>query len=133
MSTRFPAGRWLFAGALLAVATAGMAEVPPRNAVPVKITPEMIRQASAAVQPTQGLPSLPTGEYQAHDVNRDTPAILEHIPNGCSRKGGSLCYDYRTGHAVYKPMRKLLPEIPGMTSANLSVHRDKIVAEYSFK
>lgn len=123
---------WIFAAALLAVATAGMAETPPRHVAPVKITPELILQASELPQPSQDSPYLLRRDVQAHDLFRDTPKNLEHVPNGCSHNNASLCFDYRTGHAVYKPMRKLLPEIPGMTAHNLSLRRGKIVAQYTF-
>ena len=121
-----------FAAAMLAVATAAMAEAPPRNGALVKITPEMIQQAAEAPQPAKDSPYLLRKEVPPNDIFRDMPRSLEHIPNSCSQKSGSLCFDYRTGHAVYKPMRKLLPEIPGMTPHNLSIRRDKIVAQYSF-
>ena len=55
------------------------------------------------------------------------------MPNGCAHNSAALCYDYRTGRAVYKPTRKLLPGIPGLTPHNLAIHRDRIVAQYTFK
>lgn len=58
---------------------------------------------------------------------------IEHIPNACSQHSGSLCFDYRAGRAVYKPMRSLLPPIPGMTPHNFSIRRDKVVVQYTFK
>jgi hypothetical protein len=67
------------------------------------------------------------------EASRNAPGNAEYLPHGCSRKGGALCFDYRSGHAVYKPMRKLLPEIPGMTPHNLSINRGRIIAQYTFK
>ena len=132
MSVKFLPVPWFVAAALMAVATAGMAEAPPRNAAPVKITPEIIRQALEVAPPSKDSPTLLRKDYQPNDIFHETPRNLEHIPNGCAHNTGSLCYDYRTGHAVYKPMRKLLPEIPGMTPHNISIRRDKIVAQYTF-
>lgn len=133
MRKEFLSVPWLLAMALMAASTTGTAEAPPRNTVPVQITPQMIQQASAPAQPTKDSPYLLRPEDPPHDIFHDTPRNLEHIPNGCSRNGESLCFDYRSGHAVYKPTRKLLPEIPGMTPHNLSIRRNKIVAQYTFK
>jgi hypothetical protein len=68
-----------------------------------------------------------------HGANREPAGHLDSVPNSCARNGGGLCYDYRSGHAVYKPMRSLLPHIPGMTPQNLVIHRNRIVAKYTFK
>lgn len=133
MSAKLPMAPWLFAGAMMAVATSGMAEAPLWKPVPVKFTPEMIQQASKAAQPSRDRSSLLHKEHQTQELFRDTSKNIAHVPNGCSQNSGSLCFDYRTGRAVYKPMRKLLPEIPGMTPHNLSIRRDKIVAQYTFK
>ena len=57
----------------------------------------------------------------------------EPIPGACSTSGGALCYDYRTGRAVFKPARELMPEIGGMRRENLILKRDKITFNYSFK
>ena len=133
MSAKMPMAPWLFAGAMMAVATSGMAEAPPWKSVPVKFTPEMIQQASKAAQPSQDRSYLRHKEYQTQELFRDTSKNITHVPNGCSQNSGSLCFDYRSGRAVYKPMRQLLPAIPGMTPHNLSIRRDKIVAQYTFK
>ncbi len=54
-------------------------------------------------------------------------------PNACGHGTSSLCYDYRTGSAIYKPMAGLLPAIPGLTPRNLTIRRNAIVASYTFK
>lgn len=55
------------------------------------------------------------------------------IPGSCARAGDSLCYDYRQGRVVYKPARRLMPEIAGLRRESLSVKRDKVTLNYSFK
>ena len=137
-ATRLPT---LVGIALLGVAATCMAEVSPKNLLAVKITPELIRQAAAAItnaQPPRRL-TVSGSDYSlqpAHplpDILPHTSKNLDHLPNGCANSNASLCFDYRSGRAVYKPMRKLLPQIPGMTPHNLSMHRDKVVAQYTFK
>ena len=132
MSVTSPPVLWLFAGTLMAASTVGLAEAPPRSDAPVKTAPEPILQATKMVPPkTRSAP--PRELYPAQDLFRVAPRRVEHIPNGCTSNSASLCFDYRTGRALYKPMRRLLPRIPGMTPHNLSIHRDKVVAQYTFK
>ncbi len=117
----------------MTVATTGIAEAPQRNIAPIMITPEMIQHASKAVQPPKDLSTRMRAAYQPHDPLTSTSGEHPHHPGGCAQNSGSLCFDYRTGSALYKPMRKLLPDIPGMTPHNLSIRRNRIVAEYTFK
>ena len=127
----------------LAVSGTGMADVPALKpvAVAVTITLAIIRQAtqvsSSQISQPPSLQSGPAANFAnlfpSHDIFRDTPKNLDGIPNGCARHSASLCYDYRSGRAIYKPTRRLLPAIPGMTPHNLAVHRDKVVAQYTFK
>ncbi len=133
MGARILHGSGLFAAALIAVTTSVMAEPLPRNALRTRIAPESVPQSALAAQPIVDSSYHPVDEHPAHDLFRDTSRQPDHIPNACTQKSGSLCFDYRTGHAVYKPMRRLLPAIPGMTPHNLSIRRNRIVAEYRFK
>ncbi|MEO8102135.1 MAG: hypothetical protein ABI790_06390 [Betaproteobacteria bacterium] len=133
MNSTYLHRRALLATAMLVVATAGMAEAPPRRSVSTSITPEIVQQAALAAQsPAEQSIRLPD-DRPAYDLFHDTSRQPDHLPNACTQKSGSLCFDYRTGHAMYKPMRRLLPAIPGMTPHNLSIRRNRIVAEYRFK
>lgn len=135
MNARLQTFKWLLTLVITSVAMAGIADVPrnePPNASPAKMTPELLKQASRALPSTSGL------SYQLRTVEKTRrltyapPTDSLGLPHGCAQKSGALCYDYRAGHAVYKPMRKLLPTIPGMTPDNLSIRRNKVVARYSF-
>lgn len=90
--------------------------------------------------------ALPTGKpLDLSSINAHAPlASSEPInltahhdaksaPNACGNGASSLCYDYRTGSAIYKPMAGLLPTIPGLTPRNLAIRRNGIVASYTFK
>lgn len=137
MYLNFPRDLRLLLAIPMATATAGMAEMSSGKTSPVKVTPEMIHQVSRQEQLEQ--PSLRTRpplirkDNDSIDIFRGSPRTLERLPNACDQNSGSLCFDYRSGRTVYKPMRKLLPEIPGMTAHNLSLRRNKIVAQYTFK
>jgi hypothetical protein len=62
-------------------------------------------------------------EYESKDV-----------PNSCSASAStSLCYDYKSGRAVYKPTRNWMPDIPGMRPESITMKRDKLAFNYSFK
>jgi hypothetical protein len=134
MNTKLLPGTALLTFVLVSMATVGMAEVQPPDAVPTKLAREIsIKQALRTVTPSQSLQTVMRQEYPAQEIFQSAPKNLERLPNGCEQKGASLCYDYRSGRAMYKPMRKLLPGLPGMTPHNLSIHRNRIVAQYSFK
>jgi len=128
-----------YAVLLISAASASFADTPAHNATPVppvRITAEIIHEATiapAAPARDGSSPVLTRELPPPHDMFRDSPRNLENIPNGCSHNNASLCFDYRTGSAMYKPMRGYLPGIPGMTPHNLSIHRNKIVAQYTFK
>ena len=133
MSTKFLLTLWPVSAAMIAAPMLSMAEVPPRTGAPVAITPEMLQPVPTPLQPSKNAPYRPGKEDEAQTIFRATPKTLEQIPNACSQSSGSPCFDYRNGHAVYKPMRTLLSAISGMTPHNLSLRRDKIVAQYTFK
>ena len=133
MNTKFLLNVWSLAAALSATPMLSMAEAPPRGITPVANIPEMIPQAAMTVLPSRTAPYRLQKDVEPLNIFREAPKSLEQIPNACSKASGALCYDYRTGHAVYKPMRTLLPPISGMTPHNLSLRRDKIVAQYTFK
>ena len=134
MVAKFLPGNTLAAFALMVISTVAMADVTPLSTPPVKVARTiLIQQALGTVQRAQDLPTLTRQAYPAQNIAQDTPKNLDHLPNSCAQNSGSLCYDYRSGRAMYKPMRNLLPGIPGMTPHNLSLHRDKIVAQYTFK
>jgi hypothetical protein len=61
-------------------------------------------------------------------------AESKYVPNSCSSaESTSLCYDYKSGRAVYKPTRNWMPEIPGMRPESITMKRDKLAFNYSFK
>ncbi len=123
--------RWLLTIAIVSLASAGIAEIP-RGVPLAKMTPELFKQASKALPSTTGLSFHLRAEEQVPHLTYAAADGQRQLPHGCAKQSGALCYDYRGGHAVYKPMRKLLPDIPGMTPDNLSIRRNKIIARYSF-
>ncbi len=132
MSTTVLTIRCLLTMVIVSIASVGIAEVT-RSGPQAKMTPEMLKQASKALPSTTGLSYHLRQEEQAKQSAYAAPGSHLLPPHGCAQQSGALCYDYRAGHAVYKPMQKLLPAIPGMTPDDLSFRRNKIVARYSFK
>ena len=93
------------------------------------------------LQPKSILQSGVTAPYLAQALSGAPSAVLsapnsldrEPIPGSCANSNGTLCYDYRTGRAIYKPARELMPEIAGMHRESLTLKRDKITLNYSFR
>lgn len=95
----------------------------------------MIQRAALQASPLQDFSSL---HAQAQFVRLEPLGLPVQLngklpPNACGYDTSSLCYDYRTGSAVYKPMAALLPTIPGLTPQNLSIRHSTIVVSYTFK
>ena len=58
----------------------------------------------------------------------------EPRPRGaCENNGGNLCYDVDSRRVVYRPIRKYMPAVDGLTPENISVKRNGIVLKYSFR
>jgi len=61
-------------------------------------------------------------------------AESKEVPNSCSAQhSASLCYDYKHGRTVYKPLRRWMPDIPGTRPESITLKRDKLAFNYSFK
>jgi hypothetical protein len=60
---------------------------------------------------------------------RDNP--LAQSRSSCTADH-DLCYDANSGHIVFKPIRRFMPDIPGMTAENITLKRDRITLRYSF-
>ena len=96
---------------LLSVALCGFAATTFADMLPV---PPLLRMQPAATT-------------LSREVGRD----LGH--NACAHSGAALCYDYRTGRAVFKPARALLPKINGLRGESITLKRQGLYANYSFK
>jgi hypothetical protein len=44
----------------------------------------------------------------------------------------SLCYDQSSGHLEYKPARKFMPDLPGLSPDGISLKKDRINFKYTF-
>jgi hypothetical protein len=133
MRARFQVIPGYFAAALLAASTGCLAEAALRTVTPLMVTSAMLQEAATPVLPAKSAPYLRRELAQPPERIHLPITPVGIMPNDCARNSGALCYDYRSGRAVYKPMRSFLPAIPGMTAHNLSIHRDKVVAQYTFK
>ena len=95
-----------------------------------KLQAKSVQQSAAVVPFYPGVVDIPAPLPQlAPPKNLDR----EPIPGACSTSVGALCYDYRTGRAVFKPARELMPDISGMRRENITLKRDKVTFSYSFK
>jgi hypothetical protein len=125
----------LFAILVLSMAgwhPAGAADALPGTATisTLKITTEALRSPR---EPSRDLDAALRGDDRLANLLRAPAAAEEQVSDRCKDPGASLCYDTRTRKFIYKPMRRFLPEIPGMTPHNLALSRNKITASYTFK
>jgi len=92
------------------------------------------------LKPKISTPSANAAPFSAYAAGQDMPTLTpyaglerEPIPGSCAVSTSMVCYDYRDGKAVFKPSRALMPEISGMRRESLTLKRDKITLNYSFK
>jgi hypothetical protein len=103
-------------------------------------SPAFNLKMKAAAQTSANAANAGTAPFRAEAAPRvpgtlrpSASAQLEPLPGSCSPTGATLCYDYRTGSSVFKPSRALMPEIRGMQRESLTLKRNKLAFNYSFK
>jgi hypothetical protein len=96
----------------------------------LQLKPKLLASSSAAAAPA------PFAVAQSDDSRPlDLGASAPHRDGNRSACGieSTWCYDATDGgRIVYKPARRLMPHINGLTPENISVKRDRIVFRYSF-
>jgi hypothetical protein len=122
----------IFAAAISAGNPAGAAEPVALAIAPLtlKITVEALR---APREPSKEVDAALRGNDRIADLLRAPVPAADLVADRCRDPSASLCYDARSRKVIYKPMRSLLPGIPGMTPHNLTLSRNKITASYTFK
>lgn len=96
----------------------------------LQLKPKLLAPSAAAAAPA------PFAVPQADDARAlDLAASAPRREGSRSACGidSAWCYDATDGgRIVYKPARRFMPQINGLTPENISVKRDRIVFRYSF-
>ena len=85
--------------------------------------------------------SLKTGEAPFAAGRRDTLPVLlmreeqeRRGPQGaCNQSAADVCYDMSAGRIVYRPARRFMPSIDGLTAESISLRHDRIILKYTFR
>jgi hypothetical protein len=115
---------------LVLTACAFPAQAPAQEHLGLKLQAKNVQQSGILAPFNAGVVDVPAPLTQLAPPNAPD---REPIPGACSTFGGALCYDYRAGRAVFTPARELMPEISGMRREGLTLKRDKVTFNYSFK
>lgn len=115
---------------LVLTACAFPAPAPAQEHLGLKLQAKSVQQSGILAPFNAGLVDVPGPLTQLAPPN--TPD-REPIPGACSTSGGALCYDYKTERAVFTPALELMPEISGMRREGLTLKRQKVTFNYSFK
>jgi hypothetical protein len=95
----------------------------------------LLLRSKAAIEtaaPHRSAPYVqPLGEPERAPLFAPRDVRQEQSRSSCASQR-ALCYDQESGHIVYKPARRLLPDIPGLSPDGISLKRDKIVLKYTF-
>ena len=55
-------------------------------------------------------------------------------PQGaCSQSAADVCYDLSAGRIVYRPARRFMPRVEGLTAESISLRHDRVILKYSFR
>ena len=55
------------------------------------------------------------------------------LRGSCETAAKDLCFDAADGRVVYRPARKYMPKLDGLTPENVSLRGHRITFKYSFK
>jgi hypothetical protein len=87
---------------------------------------EAVAKVAPALAPAPARNSLP-------DLNNGVDLDGRTLTGACSQASTDVCYDYKQGRLIYRPARNWMPEISGFKPEHISVRRDKVTFQYSFK
>lgn len=100
-------------------------------------TAEILRKAKGYAVPA------PANRVAVGDPLEIPAAMFDLVPRSdhgvptprgaCEGNASNLCYDVDSKRIVYRPIRKYMPTVEGLTPENISVKRNAIVLKYSFK
>jgi hypothetical protein len=72
----------------------------------------------------------------AHDGLPGTPSPQSGYRGpraACEHSGSDLCYDLADRRIVYRPARRYMPQLDGLTAESVSLRRDGVRLRYSFR
>jgi hypothetical protein len=75
------------------------------------------------LQARDPLPAMILREEQESRAGRGT----------CQHSANDLCYDLSEGRVSYRPIRRYMPRVDGLTAESISVRHDRVVFKYSFR
>jgi hypothetical protein len=74
---------------------------------------------------------------RARDSSPDLAFREERLLRGpqgaCEYSKGDVCYDAADARLVYRPARRYMPKVDGLTPESVSLRPNRIVLKYSFK
>ena len=121
----------LLLAAALALSSSPDASAAAEAAKPLQLKPKAALAAAAVVPGHDNAPFVTPLAEPALDLA--PRASQRHSPNSACGPESTLCYDMSDGgRIVFRPARKLMPDLPGLTRENISVKRDRVVFRYSF-
>ena len=97
----------------------------------LQLKPKLLASSTAASAPAPFTAVPQSEDARALDLGAAAPR-REGARSACGIDS-TWCYDATEGgRIVYKPARRFMPQINGLTPENISVKRDRIVFRYSF-
>lgn len=109
-----------------------VAALPAAAAEGVELSHRARTQAAASVAKSAEAPFRSARDPMPELLMREEQE--RRLPKGaCEHNTTSLCYDLADRRVVYRPARKLMPQIEGLRAESVSLRHDKVVLKYSFR
>jgi hypothetical protein len=104
-------------------------------AEPVEDLPARSKRLAASVEARVAHSNAPfraasdpiPGLLQREDVLMRKPAAA------CEAHSRDLCYDLADRRIVYRPVRRYMPRLDGLTPESVSLRHDRLILKYSFR
>lgn len=90
------------------------------------------RTRAKAISAAASMPVLPAARDELPELS-GVDGSGRSFSGACASDSVQVCYDYAKGRLVIKGSRHLMPAIAGLTAEHISVRRDRIQLQYSFR
>jgi len=91
------------------------------------------RNRAKAISGAAALPPVANARAELPELSGCVDPSGRTLSGACAANRVEVCYDERTGRIVFKGSRHLMPGISGLTAEHISVRRDRIQLQYSFR
>lgn len=91
------------------------------------------RSRAKAISAAASMPASPALRAELPELNGGVDESGRSFSGACAANSVQVCYDSRSGRLVIKGSRHLMPDISGLRAEHISVRKDRVQLQYSFR